>query len=447
MPISEKLISDLISSSNFILYAIALLVFFKAISPVYKEFFKFYNSLIFGNKTKLDDTLKAQLKGFCISFLTSSQEMTAKVSDFIDKLYQFKITNQERRRDYLQFIPFLISWQLSYIYLSLFLLIVGYSTMSEALIWQFAFLVIYFSLILLYLYYKSLSLSLLIGGVFLGGVFLVGVVGVVVVGGVGVGGVGGVGVVIVGGVGGVVGVLGVVGVVCVLFTFILYKIHQSHFTLENSNIFDFLNTISTYSDKNILDVLFLFFILFPLLNALLDWLSISVTRYEFHKLTKSSKSYFSYFRIIVWDLFLAFGFKLLVLLLLYANAHLWEGNPAVFEVEVLREYWRHLLDVYLFRDIDMSYFYSTQNIQLISLMIMTTLIPSVAHLLIVIIHLVYKILSEILGLLSHLFIGNGRFFSFVMSFISVGILWFIISYSFNPKETISKENNVSKGLR
>jgi len=236
-------------------------------------------------------------------------------------------------------------------------------------------------------------------------------------------------------------IIGIIGIILHLFL----SLYKEKISLSSHNIFEFLNTFSSYTVFEQSKVIVLFFVLFPLLNALLDWLSISVTRYEFAKLINNSKTYFSYVSIIIWDLLLAFGFKLLVLFLLYINAHIWEGNPAVFEVGVMKEYWRYLLSLYLFQEVDMAYFYSTQSIQLISLMIMTTLVPSIVHIVIIVIHLFYKIFSQILGLLSYLFIGNARFFSFVMSFISVGILWFIVSSSFNSPEFKSmKELNVTK---
>jgi len=165
-------------------------------------------------------------------------------------------------------------------------------------------------------------------------------------------------------------IIGIIGIILHLFL----SLYKEKISLSSHNIFEFLNTFSSYTVFEQSKVIVLFFVLFPLLNALLDWLSISVTRYEFAKLINNSKTYFSYVSIIIW-------------VLLYINAHIWEGNPAVFEVGVMKEYWRYLLSLYLFQEVDMAYFYSTQSIQLISLMIMTTLVPSIVHIVIIVISL------------------------------------------------------------
>jgi len=502
MPISEKLIEQLIISSNFILYSIALFVFYKAISPIYNSFEAFYNNLAHGNKKKLDTNLKLYLQNFSLSVLQSNQNITSKVINFIDKLYRFKIEDSNKIRGCFQIQPLFTSWILSYIYLTFFLLIIGYSTFSEYILWQFVFLIVYYSII----YYKLthelnhtsfIIFTIIISIIFISSINLKGwdAFGPIIFSILG------------GSIGGIMGIikkqfnfnsfymalisniilLSILGMfkisiidifdifgnsIVFLTTFtgafigfynigiifsiisgigigiglgITLIIESNDLNFNKNNIFYFFEGIDkTFNNYEILSIIILFFILFPFLNATLDWISITVTRYEFSKLLNSSKSYITYIRIIIWDLMLAFGFKLLVLLLLYINSHIWVGNPAVFKIDTIREYWCHLLDLYLFSDVDMSYFYSTKSTKLISLMIMTTLLPSIGHIVILIFHIIYKILSQILGLVSHLFTGNARFFSFVMSLVSVGTLWIIVSYSFNPPTTKAVDTNLRK---
>ena len=139
----------------------------------------------------------------------------------------------------------------------------------------------------------------------------------------------------------------------------------------------------------------LLFLAFPWINAALDWLSVSASRAAFYLLhrdlsaeNREGRAYGKAFAHLVLDLALALVFKLAVLLLLYIYAQLYGKFGVSFSVETVKNYWALLnpLDEVLFSwqgiwgiSDDQQELWNSIDNKFITLMVSTTLLPTLLH--------------------------------------------------------------------
>ena len=162
----------------------------------------------------------------------------------------------------------------------------------------------------------------------------------------------------------------------------------------------------------------------PISNALIDSLSLSVSRYEFQKLLNKTTYSFSFFlKVSLVDFLYALGFKLLVLGVLYAGAYLFQNTGGTFQVSDIDIYFNSIIKA-IFQDGSFSFLFTGSTNTMITLMISTTLLPTIIHFVTVLFNTIWAFLANGIGLFGLFFRGNGIFFSAVMSVI---FLLFLLS--------------------
>ena len=153
-----------------------------------------------------------------------------------------------------------------------------------------------------------------------------------------------------------------------------------------------------------LPMFLVFFVIMPILNGLLDSLSVSVSRYEFGRLLQNHYKLRRFLRISLWDFFLAVVFKLLVLAMLYGSALLLENTGGTFKIFEIENYWNHLLAATV--GAGWNFLFSDPTHTMITLMISTTLLPTIVHFLWVAYGTIIYFLAESISLLRSLFFSS-----------------------------------------
>jgi hypothetical protein len=108
-------------------------------------------------------------------------------------------------------------------------------------------------------------------------------------------------------------------------------------------------------------------------------------------------------------------------------AIIFQGNGGVFAPEDFRVYWRTLLAVFSPQG-SLSELYRGNTNVMITLMISTTLIPTLLHFGLVLLNVVYTSLGSTLKLLALLFTGNARFFASAMSVVILLIAYVLVHF-------------------
>ena len=155
----------------------------------------------------------------------------------------------------------------------------------------------------------------------------------------------------------------------------------------------------------------------PISNALIDSLSLSVSRYEFQKLlSKKTYSFLFFLKVSLVDFLYALVFKLLILGVLYAGALLFEKTGGTFQVNDIIIYFNYMTNAIL-ENGTFSFLFTGSTNTMITLMVSTTLLPTIIHFVTVLFNTVWAFLANSIGLFGLFFRGNGIFFSAVMSVI------------------------------
>ena len=194
----------------------------------------------------------------------------------------------------------------------------------------------------------------------------------------------------------------------------------------------------------------LLFLVFPWVNAALDWLSVSASRAAFYLLhrdlsaeNREGRTYGKAFMHLALDLTLALAFKLTVLLLLYIYARLYGEFGVSFSVETVKCYWALLnpLDSVPF---DREKLWSTSDHKFITLMVSTTLLPTLLHFGWVLLYVLCRSLWALLRLLFAFAVSEAATFAATISVLITIAALTALTMAIDPSDgDKDKENNTT----
>ena len=194
----------------------------------------------------------------------------------------------------------------------------------------------------------------------------------------------------------------------------------------------------------------LLFLVFPWVNAALDWLSVSASRAAFYLLhrdlsaeQREDRAYGKAFLHLALDLALALAFKLTVLLLLYIYAQLYGEFGVSFSVETVKCYWALLnpLDSVPF---DREKLWSTSDHKFITLMVSTTLLPTLLHFGWVLLYVLCRSLWTLLRLLFAFAVSEAATFAATISVLITVAALTVLTMAIDPSDDDkNKENNTT----
>ena len=192
----------------------------------------------------------------------------------------------------------------------------------------------------------------------------------------------------------------------------------------------------------------LLFLVFPWINAALDWLSVSASRAAFYLLhsdlsaaNREDRAYGKAFLYLAIDLALALAFKLTVLLLLYIYARLYGEFGVSFSVETVKAYWAVLnpLDSVAF---EWKKLWDTNDHKFITLMISTTLLPTLLHFGWVLLYVLCRSLWTLLRLLFAFAVSEAATFAATISVLITVAALTVLTMAIDPSDDDkNKENN------
>ena len=219
--------------------------------------------------------------------------------------------------------------------------------------------------------------------------------------------------------------------VCVFVVFILALLYYLHkllvFSPPNSLSASPLKLLVTRRGDLFSNSVFylsasvLIFFVFPWINAALDWLSVSASRAAFYLLhrdlsaeQREDRAYGKAFLHLALDLALALAFKLTVLLLLYIYAQLYGEFGVSFSVDTVKTYWALLnpLDSVAF---SWQGLWSSNDHKFITLMVSTTLLPTLLHFGWVLLYVLCRSLWTLLRLLFAFAVSEAATFAATIS--------------------------------
>lgn len=190
-------------------------------------------------------------------------------------------------------------------------------------------------------------------------------------------------------------------IIVTLISFAAYmNMVENNFDGFQGNIFSFLDAISSskINSMNTKQVLLISFFTLPFYNAIIDWCSVAVSRYEFEKLKKTQNPGIrDTIVIMAIDFFYAFCFKLAILVLLFLSAQLFQGSGATFTVQDIEQYIGGFKSAH---KNGFDFMFGTTTNTLVTLLIITTILPSMLHLVTVLIRLSLNIMSRIFNALA-----------------------------------------------
>ena len=192
----------------------------------------------------------------------------------------------------------------------------------------------------------------------------------------------------------------------------------------------------------------LLFLVFPWVNAALDWLSVSASRAAFYLLhrdlsaeNRGGRAYGKAFMHLALDLVLALAFKLTVLLLLYIYAQLYGEFGVSFSVETVKAYWAVLnpLDSVAF---SWQGLWSSNDHKFITLMVSTTLLPTLLHFGWVLLYVLCRSLWTLLRLLFAFAVSEAATFAATISVLITVAALTVLTMAIDPSDDDkNKENN------
>ena len=192
----------------------------------------------------------------------------------------------------------------------------------------------------------------------------------------------------------------------------------------------------------------LLFLVFPWVNAALDWLSVSASRAAFYLLhrdlsaeQREDRAYGKAFAHLVVDLALALAFKLTVLLLLYIYAQFYGKFGVSFSVETVKAYWAVLnpLDSVPF---SWQELWSSNDHKFITLMVSTTLLPTLLHFGWVLLYVLCRSLWALLRILFAFAVSEAATFAATISVLITVAALTVLTMAIDPSDDDkNKENN------
>ena len=198
----------------------------------------------------------------------------------------------------------------------------------------------------------------------------------------------------------------------------------------------------------------LLFLVFPWVNAALDWLSVSASRAAFYLLhrdlsaeQREDRAYGKAFLHLALDLALALAFKLTMLLLLYIYAQLYGEFGVSFSVETVKCYWALLnpLDSVPF---DREKLWSTSDHKFITLMVSTTLLPTLLHFGWVLLYVLCRSLWTLLRLLFAFAVSEAATFAATISVLITVAALTALTMAIDPSDDDkNKENNTTNATQ
>ena len=198
----------------------------------------------------------------------------------------------------------------------------------------------------------------------------------------------------------------------------------------------------------------LLFLVFPWVNAALDWLSVSASRAAFYLLhrdlsaeQREDRAYGKAFLHLALDLALALAFKLTVLLLLYIYARLYGEFGVSFSVETVKCYWALLnpLDSVAF---EWKKLWDTNDHKFITLMISTTLLPTLLHFGWVLLYVLCRSLWTLLRLLFAFAVSEAATFAATISVLITVAALTALTMAIDPSDdNKNKENNTTNATQ
>ena len=198
----------------------------------------------------------------------------------------------------------------------------------------------------------------------------------------------------------------------------------------------------------------LLFLIFPWINAALDWLSVSASRAAFYLLhrdlsaeQREDRAYGKAFAHLVVDLALALVFKLTVLLLLYIYAQLYGEFGVSFSVDTVKAYWALLnpLDSVAF---SWQGLWSSNDHKFITLMVSTTLLPTLLHFGWVLLYVLCRSLWTLLRLLFAFAVSEAATFAATISVLITVAALTVLTMAIDPSDDDkNKENNTTNATQ
>jgi hypothetical protein len=314
---------------------------------------------------------------------------------------------------------------LSLIYLVVMLFVVGYINLDKSILWQFLFLFICY-IFMSYIFFTKYIFSkiqyflfiLVYGLIFTIAIKIYNIVAIAIYIALSAYTV-------------LLGSFAFVGTIIGAIIIVGSMIINYDDSILSQNIFQLLPILKDMSSKEIIYLFTVFFFIMPMSNALIDSLSLSVSRYEFQKLlSKKTYSFPFFLKISLVDFFYALGFKLLVLGILYGGALLFEKTGGTFQVNDIDIYFNSIIKA-IFQDGSFNFLFTGSTNTMITLMVSTTLLPTIIHFVTVLFNTIWAFLANSIQLFGLFFRGNGIFFSAVMSVIFLLfllLLFFILFY-------------------
>ena len=196
------------------------------------------------------------------------------------------------------------------------------------------------------------------------------------------------------------------------------------------------------------------FLVLPWINAALDWLSVSASRAAFYLLhrdlsaeNREDRTYGKAFAHLVVDLVLALAFKLMVLLMLYIYAQLYGEFGVSFSVDTVKAYWAVLnpLDSVPF---DRAKLWDSSDHKFITLMISTTLLPTLLHFGWVLLYVLCRSLWTLLRLLFAFAVSEAATFAATISVLITVAALTALTMAIDPSDDDKgKEGNTTNATQ
>jgi hypothetical protein len=401
------------------------------------------------DKKEIDKTIKRHLSIFVKLINRKARLSSSYLVKKSDKIFAFNTKNNKHIFSYWSFQTFVRSWILSLIYLVVMLFIVGYIDLDKSILWQFVILFIYY----IFIFYIVIAekTSFLINEVFV----VLAIILVIILIVINVGVVMSAGIIVSAVIGTVVFVI-VYGMeslikslteslkddrrmrsygfeILIVVTIVIMVIFPRDSSLTE-NIFQLLPKLKNISQKGIGSLFVVFLFIMPMSNALVDSLSLSVSRYEFQKLlSKKTYSFPFFLKVSLLDFFYALVLKLFVLGALCGGAYLFQNTGGTFQVSDIDIYiYINSIKKAILDDGSFSFLFTGSTNTMITLMVSTTLLPTIIHFVTVLLNTIWAFLANGIQLLGLFFRGNGIFFSAVvtvMFLLFLLLLFFIIFVS------------------
>jgi hypothetical protein len=429
MPTTDitNLLIPIITSSSLLIGAVALWVFYRGFRPIFIDFYKAFDSIfVKEDKQNIDIRIKKYLSIFVKLINRKARLRSSYLIKISDNIFAFNTINDNKHIfSYWSIDTFIRSWMLSLIYLVVMLFVVGYVDLDKSILWQFVFIFVYYILMFYVVCTKYIFSKIQFFLLFLASVLIIEIalkvqhiVAIAVYVAISAHSV-------------IVGSFAIVGAIIGALMIVSAMIIYSDGTIFTQNLFQLLPILNDISPQEIVYFFIVFFFIMPISNALIDSLSLSVSRYEFQKLLNKKTYSFPFFlKVSLVDFLYALVFKLLILGVLYAGAFFFEKTGGTFQVNNIIIYFNYMTKAIL-QNGTFSFLFTGSTNTMITLMVSTTLLPTIIHFVTVLFNTIWAFLANSIELLRLFLKTNGLFFSAFMAFLFLLLfllLFFMIFY-------------------